>query len=77
MDEVLNYIIVIGRLHGDDEDHARQYGDMTVPEARQHFINEVRYDNGVTEDEVVREYETANVYITHVLTSQSPINLEE
>ena len=72
-----NFIVVIGRAHGDDEDHARSYGDMTVPEARQRFINEVRYDEGICEEDVVKEYETANVYITHVLTSQSPIKLEE
>jgi hypothetical protein len=77
MCETHNFIAVIGRLHGDDEDHCRMYGDMTVAEARHRFINEVRYDDGVTELDVVQEYEHANVYITHVLTSASIINLVE
>lgn len=76
MAEHHNYIVVVGRMHGDDEDHAREYEHMTVPEARQRFINEVRADEGVPEEDVVKEYEYTNVYIRHVMTSQSPINVE-
>lgn len=72
-----NYIVVIGRAHGDDEDHARNYGDMTIVQARQAFINDVRADGGIPEVDVVKGYEYTNVYITHVLTSQSPINVNE
>jgi hypothetical protein len=64
-------------MHGDDEDHARDYEMRTVPEARQCFINEVRAEEGVPEADVVAEYEYTNVYITHVLTSTSPITIEE
>ena len=76
MAEYKNFIVVIGRAHGDDEDHARSYGAMTIPQARQRFINEVRRDVGICEEDVVKEYEHANVYITHVLTSSTPINLD-
>jgi hypothetical protein len=48
-----NYVVVIGRMHGDDEDHARDYEMRTVPEARQCFINEVRAEEGVPEADVV------------------------
>lgn len=71
-----NYIVVIGRAHGDDEDHARTYGDMTEVQARQAFINDVRRDEGIPEVDVVAGYEYTNVYITHFITSQSPINVE-
>lgn len=45
-----NYIVIIGRAHGDDE--------------------------GIPEADVVAGYEYTNVYITHFITSQSPINVE-
>lgn len=76
MDQHANFIVVIGRMHGDDEDHARQYGDMTVVEARERFISEVREDEGISAEDIAAGYEYTNVYITHVLTSQSPINVE-
>lgn len=69
-------IVIIGRAHGDDEDHARSYGDMTETDARQAFINDVRHDEGIDEADVVAEYEHTNVYITHFITSQSPINVD-
>jgi len=72
-----NYIAVIGRLHGDDDDHPRVYEQTTVADARQLFVNDVRSDNGVSESAVVEAYEFANVYIGYVLTSASPINIEE
>ena len=71
-----NYIVIIGRMHGDDEDHARDYQHATVENARQAFINEVRADEQVPEADVVAGYEYTNVYIRHVLTSESPINVE-
>lgn len=77
MAEHHNYIVIIGRAHGDDEDHARNYGDMPIVEARQAFINDVRRDEGIPEDDIVAGYEYTNVYITQVLTSQSPINVNE
>lgn len=71
-----NYIVIIGRAHGDDEDHARAYEHMTEVDARQAFINDVRHDDGIPEVDVVAGYEYTNVYIRHVLTSESPINVE-
>lgn len=71
-----NYIMIIGRLHGDDEDHARDYQHTTVESARQAFINDVRAADEITEADVVAEYEYTNVYISLVLTSESPINVE-
>lgn len=68
-----NYIAIVGRMHGDDEDQVRMYGHMTVVDARQMFINDLREDDQVPEADVVAEYEYTNVYITHVLTSDSPI----
>jgi hypothetical protein len=72
-----NYIMIIGRLNGDDEDHPRDYQHTTVADARQAFINELRRDEQVPEADVIAEYEYTNVYITHVLTSASPINIQE
>ena len=77
MAEHRNYIAVIGRLHGDDDDHPRLYEHTTVSAARQAFINDVRRDEGIKEADVVAGYECTNVYIGYVLTSDSPINIEE
>lgn len=71
-----NYIVIIERAHGDDEDHARDYKYMTEADARQAFINDVRRDEGIPEVDVVAGYEYTNVYITHFITSQSPINVD-
>lgn len=71
-----NYSVIIGRAHGDEEDHARNYGDMTEVDARQAFINDVRRNEDIPEADVVAGYEYTNVYITHFITSQSPINVE-
>jgi len=70
-----NYIVIIGRAHGDDEDHARDYEHTTEVDARQAFINDVRRDQDTPEADVVAGYEYTNVYITHVLTSTSPTNV--
>lgn len=68
-----NFIAVIGRMHGDDEDQCRLYEGLTVAQARQQFINELRRDDNIPEADVVAEYEYTNVYITHVLSSRDEI----
>ena len=72
VDTTKNFLAVVGRLHGDDEDQCVLFSNMTVIEARQAFINEMR-----EEADTVAGYETANVYITHVLHSRDEIVLEE
>lgn len=72
-----NHIVIVGRMHGDDEDHARDYQHATIAQARQAFINEVRADERIHEEDVVAGYEFTEVYINLVLTSESPINIEE
>ena len=71
-----NYIVIIGRLNGDDEDHARDYQHTTIVNARAAFISEVRDDDRIPEADIAADCEYTHVYINHVLTSESPINIE-
>ncbi len=72
----MTYYAVIGRLHDDDEDTCWLYQCDTVAEARQQFINEIRRDNDIPEADVVAGWEYTNVYITNVLSSTTPIEME-
>jgi hypothetical protein len=72
-----NYIVIIGRMSGDDADHAREYQHTTVAAARQLFINDVRGEERISEADIEADYEYTQVYINHVLTSESPININE
>lgn len=63
---VHNYLTVVGRASGDDEDTAEQYEHMTVEQARNAFIDFIQ-ENDVDED--------VDVFINFVLVSQSPIEI--
>ncbi len=71
-----NHIVVIGRMHGDDEDHSRVYEHTTVEIARQQFINDVCQDNKVSATEIASGEEWTNVYIRHVIMSPAPMIVE-
>lgn len=72
-----NHLAVIGRLHGDDEGTIRLYAGVTESEARQRFGNDLRRDAGARETDVINEYEFTNVYIDAVLTTQTPMDIQE
>lgn len=71
----MTHFAITGRLHGDDEDHCRIFECDTVVEARQAFIDEVRISGNITPEDVESGEEYANVYITTVLRSSSPIEV--
>lgn len=68
-----NHVAVIGRVRGDDEDTCLMYEHLTLPAARQVFIDEMRRNDGITDEDI--EAGHGEVYITHVLTSTSPMEL--
>lgn len=69
-----NYLVVIGRMHGDDEDTIRLYGDSTREQAMELFIEDMCEENHMTKEEHEAEASKGRgVYINHVLASQSPI----
>lgn len=71
----MTYFAVTGRLHGDDEDWCSLIQADTVEAARQTFIDETRFINGITSEDVASGDEYTNVYITTVLRSSSPIEV--
>lgn len=74
MNTTHNYIVVIGRMHGDDEDTMLLYGDSTREQAVELFIEDMCEANHMTKDEHEAEVSKGyGVYINHVLASQSPI----
>lgn len=71
-----NHILVVGRLHGDDDSSYGVYTDMTKAEARQAFVNQLRRDNDIREADVIAGYECANVYIEFVVMSAAPFEVD-
>ena len=63
----MTHFAIIGRINGDDEDTALLYQDCTEEEARATFIEDLRAVEGTGE--------AAEVYISHVLASETPITL--
>lgn len=72
-DKVQNFITVIGRIHDGDDQDVIHYKNRTVAQACHQFRVDVRHDQGIRETDVVAGYEFTNVYIEHVLVSDSPI----
>lgn len=69
-----NYWCVVGRMHGDDEDHIRFFYNCTQEDAVALFHTHCYEDVGMTLAE--REQAAAEdrgVYVTRVLFSDSPI----
>ena len=70
-----NYIAVIGRLPGDDEDSMILFENMTRQQAEQAFEEEMYED----EIDATEKYNRnclepgCAVFINHILTSDSPI----
>lgn len=71
----MTYFANTGRAHGDEEDTCRLFECATAVEARQAFIDETRISVGITPEDVAEEYEDSNVYITTVLSSETPIEV--
>lgn len=71
-----NHILVVGRLHDDDESSYGVYADMTKVEARQAFIDQLRRDNDIPEVDVIAGYEYTNVYIEFVVMSATPFEVD-
>ena len=71
-----NHILVVGRLHGDDESSYGVYADMTKAQARQAFTNQLRRDNDIREADVIAGYEHTNVYIEFVVMSATPFEVD-
>lgn len=67
------HYVVIGRMHGDDEDTCFVYECDHASDARQNFIDDMRALEGITPDDVQQGGEEVNVYITHVLRSEAEI----
>lgn len=71
-----SHILVVGRLHDDDDSSYGVYTDMTKAEARQAFTNQLRRDNDIREADVIAGYEFANVYIDFVVMSATPFEVD-
>jgi hypothetical protein len=72
-----NYTVIVGRMHGYEEATMRSYEHLTQSQAVQRFTNELRLDAGVSEVDVVAEYDWANVYIDFIFHSGTPIEVVE
>lgn len=70
-----NYVAVVGRLNGDDEDRVEMYTQVTYTQAIHAFETQVRQDEDIPEADVVAGYTYTEVYVNHVLVSESPIEL--
>lgn len=62
-----NYIAVIGRVHGHDEDSVELYEQCTIEKAHEYFRHDMLEDG----------MDTRELYINYVLTSSAPIVIEE
>lgn len=70
IDTFYPHIAIIGRVCGDDEDTCLLYDGMTPGEATVEFKADMLALDGHHADD-----EPAEVYITHVLTSASPMEM--
>ncbi len=66
------HIAVIGRIPGQDDDSCLLLRDLTVDEAKEAFAIDIYEDSGEDPEEV-EEVTGHRVYISHILTSESPI----
>lgn len=74
MTTIHNYIAVIGRMCGDDEDTCLLFECVTREGAINAFTEHMRLlDNMTVEDLAHAEANGEGVFINHVLTSASPI----
>ena len=65
-----NHLAVIGRVDGNDDDDVFLYEHMTIEQARTKFAEDQR-------DAVDREVPDEEIYLNYVLTSESPIIIQE
>lgn len=68
-----NYIAVIGRRHGDDEDSCLMYEQTTIDAAQERFCNDMRDSGDSTGGPSGTEDTASLVYVTRVLTSTAPM----
>lgn len=71
----MTHFAIIGRINGDDEDTTLLYQDCTEEEARATFIEDLRALDDIDPNDVEGMGEAADVYISHVLASETPITL--
>lgn len=68
------FLIVVGRMCGDDEDHARRYENMTRSEVVAKFVADVYEEEGYTLDDINRaEANGMGVFVNQVFASTAPI----
>ncbi len=67
------YYAITGRVHGDDEDVAMILQAGGSNEAALEFIVAQREQAGITPEDVLADEELANVYVTAVFMSETPI----
>ena len=76
-----NYIAVVGRIPYDDDDSCLLYEQLTEEQARIEFAKQMfeeRYGEKAEEEQktaIAQHGGDLGVYITHVLASQSPIEI--
>lgn len=79
MTEYHNYLAVIGRMEGDNEDTVNLYENMTRAEAYEHFREDRTYENPIEQAEA-GENKTGmldGVIVNYILTSESPISIDD
>lgn len=69
------YYAITGRAHGDDEDDVMLIEAGGSNEAAQKFVVEQRRQADITPEAVLAGHEWANVYITTIVVSETPITL--
>ena len=76
-----NYIAIVGRIPYDDDDSCLFFNQLTEEQARIEFAKQMfeeRYGERAEEEQraAIKEHGgDLGVYITHVLASQSPIEI--
>lgn len=70
IDTFYPHIAIIGRVCGDDEDTCLLYDGMTLGEAKAEFTADM-----LALDQCSGDDDLPEVYITHVLTSASPMEM--
>lgn len=70
-----NYLAVIGRVHGNNEDDVLLYQHRTIEEAREQFKADQRGTraDGSCADPIPDDM----IYVSYILSSESPIIIEE
>lgn len=68
-----NYIAVIGRIPGDDEDTLLTFEHTTVEDAKANFADAMWDMDDKTYRETVFAEHGTDIFINHILVSESPM----